>query len=231
MAELTSLKFRIKNGFSYIKQYQYELNKEYRIEFYRYGMPLFFLLVSGWLLNNVDRFIVLEFFDLESVAMYVAAYQVGMAVNLINQSITNGTVSTIYQSINLKEDTMFLMNRYLKIFSISSLFFAIGIYFIFPVIVPLLFGEQYSDSIDISILIAFALIFNGLYRIPSLVIDFYKKNMIKAWITAAAALVNIIFSILFIDFYGILAPAYGTIYAYIFLAVSVYFISKRLLKE
>ena len=231
LAEFISLMFRIDNGFSHIKRYQYEFKKEYRIEFFRYGMPLFFLLAAGWSLNNADRFIVLEFFNLESVAMYVAAYQIGMAVNLINQSITNGTVSTIYQSIHDKKDTMLLINKYLKIFAIFYFFIAIVVYITFPVIVPLIFGAQYLDSIGISILIALAFIFNGLYRLPSLVIDFLKKNTLKAWITAVAALLNIILSILLIDFYGLLAPAYGTIYSHIFLIVVVYFASKRLLSK
>ena len=229
LAELISLMFRIDNGPPYMKRYQYEFKKEYRVEFFRYGMPLFFLLTVGWLLNNADRFIVLEFFNLESVAMYVAAYQIGISVNLINQSITNGIVPIIYKSINDKKDTISLVNRYLKNFSIFYFFIAIGIYIAFPIIIPIIFGSQYLDSIDISILIALAFVFNGLYRIPSLVIDFFKKNMLKVLITAVAALLNIILSILFIDSYGLLAPAYGTAFSYIFLAIVVYFCSKRLL--
>jgi len=231
LAELISLILRIKSGFTYILNFRYELSRDYRLEFFNYGMPLFFLLASGWLLNNADRFIVLEFFNLESVASYVAAYQIGMAINLINQSVTNGTVSLIYKSIHEKKDTISLVKKYLKIFSLFYFFIAILIYVTFPFVVPLIFGSQYIDSINISILIAFAFILNGVYRIPSLVIDFFKKNLLKAKLTAIAAILNIILSIILIDKFQLLAPAYGSICAYFFLFIVIYFSSKKLLSK
>ena len=100
----------------------------------------------------------------------------------------------------------------------------------FSYLIPIIFGSTYKDSITVTILVSVAFGFGGIYRIPVLVISFYKKNNLIALLTVIAAISNLIISLYFIDSLGFLSPATGTIIAYFILSISCYYYAYKQIK-
>lgn len=228
-AEVIVLGVRFFTGFNALKNVTLVFDFEQIKPIIFYGIPVFFVMLAGWGLNQADRFIVLEYFSLKEVAHYTVAYTLGMIINTVNAALTNTVVPKIYRAIN-EGDAIGIVKKYTFVYfgiiSVLIICFALTASFF----IPLFYGEKYIESVEVAILIAVAFGVNGVYRISGLVIDFYKMNVLKTKIIFAAMLINVGLSILLINDLGIIAPAVGTIVAFIFLATASQIFGLRKLK-
>jgi O-antigen/teichoic acid export membrane protein len=216
--------------FNTLKKFKFIYSKLDFKEYLYFGFPLLFGLGAGWLLNQADRFIVLNYFTLKDVGIYTVAYSIGTIINMINQASTNAIVPTLYEKLEKKEGHKIVkrLNIYYSLIILSlSLFIGIASYWY----VPLLFGVEYVGSSDIILFISLAFAFNGIYRTAGGVIAFYKNNKLQMNILYASATINIILSIVFIPLFGILSPAIATMIAYIILTLASYKYGWKILKK
>jgi O-antigen/teichoic acid export membrane protein len=216
--------------FQSLRQLKFEFNILKFIEFYTFGLPLFAGLAAGWILNQADNYIVLAFFSLKDVGLYAVAYSIGAAVNTVNQSATNAILPILYQALKEKRGRKLVrkLNIYYSVFILLlSLIVGLGSFWY----VPLLFGVEYASSSIIVFFIALAFGFNGIYRTTNCVIAYYKRNSLQMKLVYVSAVINILMSLALISTIGLVAPAVGTLVAYIFLAFSCYYFGWKVLQE
>lgn len=208
--------------FYFYKNYGFSVKfftKNELIEIFTYGLPIFIGLGAAWLLHESDKIIVLRYFDLSIVGIYTFSYLLGSAIGMLNQSFIK-TLRPIYYK-KLKEGIM--TNTYhLKV----NLFYAIFILIVSTILMYLLnhfedivLPKEYAQGSKITSIIFYAFSIFGIYMINSLVLEFYKKNVLKMIFFYCAAIVNIVFSIYFIKDYGVNSPAYGTLFGFFVLAM------------
>ncbi len=225
LAEFTMalIRYKVINKYSL----HFRLDRLQAKEFVAFGLPVCFAVGAGWLINQSDRFIVLHYFSLAKVGIYTAAYSIGTMLDMVNTAVTNAISPVIYRELNGKSGLK-LINKYNIIYSALVLVSATAISL---VVVPFdkeLLGPKYAGSGSIIALITFAFAFSGIYRTLGLVIDFYKKTLLKTILLYICAATNIIFALALIPVAGVLAPAIGTAIAYLFLSILV---RKYTLKE
>jgi O-antigen/teichoic acid export membrane protein len=217
--------------FKTLKLFKVSINKIQFKKFIVFGFPLLLALGAGWILNQIDSYMVLYFFTLKDVGVYTVAYSVGAAVNTINQAATNAIMPMLYNALEKKEGHKIIKKinlYYSTLIILISLIVGVGSYWYIPII----FGDSYLQSANIVFFIALAFGFNGVYRTTGGVIAFYKKNNLQMKIVYLGAIVNVIFSLIFIPYFGIISPAIGTMIAFMLLAYMSYLYSMRiLLKE
>ncbi len=230
LGELLVLLVAYKLSFKTFTKFQFDFSRVAFKEYILFGLPLMIGLGGGWLLNQADRFIILNFFTLKDVGIYTVAYSIGAIVNRVNQATTNASIPILYNHLEKKEGNKIVkkLNIYYSLtVMIISLIIGIGSYWY----VPLLFGKEYLDSPPIILFIALAFAFNGIYRVTGSVIAFYKQNVLQMKLVYTSAAVNIALSILLIPVFGILSPAIATMFAYILLAYLSYIYGWRILKK
>lgn len=230
VAELITLFIKYNYSFNSLKKARLNFNKKELKNIFFYGLPLVVALFVGWGLNQSDKFMVSHFFSLKEVAYYTVGYSLGVIINTINMALTNTVVPVIYEALK-KNEAEPILQKYTRYYFIGMIFFLIPFALIVYYLVPLAYGNNYKNSVPIVILIAIAFCFNGLYRITGLVIDFYKKNILKTKIFFYAMLINIAISLLLLHFFGFMAPAIGTIVGYVFLAVASQYYGSKIIKE
>ena len=200
-------------------------------EYLKFGFPLVFGLLAGWIISHLDKYLVLYFFTLENLGYYSLGYTIGISLTLVNQSVVNAIAPKIYTLLRdgVGKKIIEKYSRYYNIFiSILVLFCCLIINYFGDVI----FGSQYSKSLNIIMLILVAVAFDGMYRIYGLVFQYFKENFLRTKIEYLTAGLNIIFSISLIPILGILAPAVGTIVSYFFAYLLYrYFAKKILIKQ
>ena len=230
VGQISLLLFMAFFTFQSLRQVSFEFNKSKFIEFYTFGLPLFAGLAAGWILNQADNYIVLAFFSLKDVGLYAVAYSIGAAVNTVNQSATNAILPILYQALKEKRGRKLVrkLNIYYSFFILLlSFFVGLGSFWY----VPVLFGDEYASSSIIVFFVSLAFGFNGIYRTTNGVIAFYKRNALQMKLVYVSAVINILVSLSLISTIGLVAPAVGTLVAYIFLALSCYYFGWKVLRE
>jgi O-antigen/teichoic acid export membrane protein len=220
IAEIIVIGLRVKYGFHSLRNYKFSINFfEYK-KIITYGLPLIVLLIGSFFLNQSDKFIVLNFFGLKEVAFYTIGYQVGSILNTVNQSLTNTLVPIIYKCLKkTPAKALPLINRYLLLYTLFIIVTLIILFFSAKNLIPFLYGVEYTDSIYVVVFISIAFGLNGIYILTNFIMDYYKYNILKVKLIYLSACVNVIISIIFIDSFGILAPAIGTVMAYLILSI------------
>lgn len=218
----------------FYKNYGFNLKfftKNELIEIFNFGLPIFIGLGAAWLLQESDKMIVLRYFDLSMVGIYTFAYLIGRSIGMINESFLK-TLRPIYYK-KLKEETM-TQSYHLKI----NLFYAVFILTVSVILVYLLdhfqhiiLPKEYIQGLKITSIIFYAFAIYGIYQINSLVLEYYKKNVQKTVFLYFGAFINILLSIYLIQYFDILAPAYGTLLGFIAITCSAIVLSFRLIRR
>jgi O-antigen/teichoic acid export membrane protein len=217
-------------SFLTLREFRFNLNIAVIQDFLKFGFPLFVGLGAGWLLNQSDNFIILHFFELKDLGLYSVAYLVGTMINQLNQAMTNSSIPKIYSALannKGKEIIQKLTFQYTIIILIISVMLGLGSYWY----MPLFFGLNYSESYKIVILISLAFAFNGIYRISGSVITYHKKNKLQTILLFVCAATNILISVSIVPFFGIIAPAVGTLCGYLVLCLLSFHFSNKLILE
>lgn len=229
LSEIIVLVVTMKITFVTLRGFKFTIEKNEIRRIIIFGLPLFIFLIAGWGLNQADKFIVLHYFSIKEVAFYTVAYSLGVSINTVNQALKNSILPMIYNA--LKEGRAEGIIRKYTLYYTAFITLCIVIlgcsasYF-----VPVFYGEEYSSSISIVVLISIAFGFNGLYRITGMILEYHKLNVLKTKLVFSSMLINIFLSIMLIDGYGVLAPAIGTIVAYMYLAFSSQYYGNKILK-
>lgn len=219
-----------KTTFSSLKNYSWNFDKNQIKSILNFGYPLVIGIGAAWIITQADKYIVLKYFDLESLGYYSLAYIIGMKITILNTSMVNAISPQVFTALknkiakNILRKYSLLYNLFLIIFTFCAIIFFK--YFGIKII-----GKTFSNSIPIIMLILIAGGFDGAYRVHGLVIEYFKETKLKTIIAYIIAGINILVSILLIPKYGILAPAIGTIIAFMLNYILTYIFALKILKR
>jgi O-antigen/teichoic acid export membrane protein len=217
-------------SFSTLKRARFSFRFRDYIYYVKFGFPLMLGLLAGWVLNQSDNFILLHFFSLYEVGLYASAYSMGLAINIVNQSVVKAFQPRIY--IALRDGKA---RSLIKSYTILYFFIIMGVSLLFGMcsyyMVPIVFGEKYSGSEGVVFIIAIAFGFNGVYRVGNQVLTYHKKNVLQTKILSISAVQNLILSIFFMPLFGFYGPAVATVFSYATLAFLSFFFGHSTLKQ
>ena len=215
-------------SFFSLKNYSFTIDYASIKEYLHYGYPLLFGLGAAWLTTQLDKFIVLYFFELKDLGYYSLGYTIGISFSIVNQSLVNAVTPRIYTILKTGSGRS-IIDKYSLYYNISvSVLVFIGIVFMY-FFGGIILSESYSESLNIILLVMVAVAFDGMYRVYGLVINYYKENKLKTKMEYLIVFINIIFSMSLIPFLGLLAPAIGTIISYLLAFLISKYFAKRLL--
>jgi O-antigen/teichoic acid export membrane protein len=201
-------------SFQSLDSFRYNIDYDYIKEHINFGWPLMVGLGAAWGITQLDKFIVVNFFDISSLGYYSLGYMIGMSFVVINQALVQSLMPKVYLFLEsgVGRKDIYKYAYLYNIFILIAVLFAMLIMYNFS---DIILGEAYRDSLDIIFLVMIAVAFDGMYRVYGLIINFYKENILRTKIEYTVLIINILISIFLIPYYGILAPAMGTITAYL----------------
>ena len=218
--------------FFYYRNWRFNFSwytKEEMLSVIKFGFPLFVSLGAAWMLQEADKYIVLKYFSLSSVGIYTFSYLVGKIMKLINQPILQILRPIYYKELKLASLTKIRHVRNVILFSIVvfSVASLLGYFLIFfKELIP----DSYNEGLRVTKIILFAFSFFGIYQLSSVILEYYKLNTLKTKLLYVGAIINILFSVILIERFGILAPAYGTLIGFGIIAILSLFYALRQLK-
>lgn len=184
-----------------------------------YGMPVAANFALVWVIASSDRFLIGWLLDLGSAGQYavgydLAQYSIGMLLMIVNLAAYPLAIHA-FESGGQEAAQNQLRKNGSVIFSVA-LTASVGVAILAPLLGGLLLGVEYREvAIELLPWVALAAALSGI-KAYYFDISFHLGGgtMMLVWISAGAALVNVLFNLMLIPSYGILGAAYATVLAY-----------------
>jgi len=198
----------------------------------RFGLPFVPYLIGLIFLNVIDRYFISVYLGMEYLAIYGAGYKMGMIVTLFVTSFRFAW-HPFFMSIREIRGAEEIFARVLTYFTLISSFVFLFLALYIDDIVKLtvfgitLFRREYWASTEIAVVVMVAYIFYGFFLNFAVGIYIKEKTNLLILSTCSAAMLNILGNIVLIPRFHLMGAAFSTLISYIFMALYIYFLSKR----
>jgi O-antigen/teichoic acid export membrane protein len=179
--------------------------------------------VAAALYMKIDQVMIKEILGEESLGIYSVAVKLTGIWLFVTAAITQSVFPSLVNIRKSNRDLFLkrlqqLYDLLIKIAIVVSLIYTLSAHFF----VPLLFGNEYSDSSDVLVLYIWSIVFvflsNGSW-------GYYLNENLEKFSSirlVVGAIINITLNIFFIKWYGLVGAAYATLISY---AISGYLIN------
>ncbi|TAL33467.1 MAG: hypothetical protein EPN93_13890 [Spirochaetes bacterium] len=182
--------------------------------------------LSNRILNYIDRIMINTNLGASDAGLYSFAYNIGMLLNVFFMAVFRAWIPYYFELMDGKDYKKLFDNtkRIFKLIIIAALFL---IYF-GKEIGMLLAKQNYYSGLGMIPIIVVGYLFNSLFFIYSWGFGYIKKPIYISLIVLVAAILNIAINAVFIPVYGAITAAYATVAAYMVMAVSAWFFTRRI---
>jgi len=181
----------------------------------RYGTPLVFVGIFGFVLNYLDRFFLNYYVTLEEVGLYTLAYQFGMLVNIL----LIGPLKRLWGPafLSVKEDdnfSRFCAKSLTYVIAIAGFVF-LGVALLSKEVLILISSEAYWDSYTVIPIIALTYAIWSARSLVEVGVVLKRKTSAIAFYTLIGAVLNIDLNLILIPQYGMAGAAWATLISFV----------------
>ncbi len=191
-------------------------------QFLAQSWPLALSGLMGLLYMRVDQIMIVKMLDQSANGIYATGVRIIELVYIIPMALAPSFLSAFgYLKSQGEEAYSAKVKQYLAISSVLSLVGGVALYLLAPVGMPLLFGEEFSESYRVVQVYALSLpaTFWGVAVTQVLISKGWNK--IPMYRTLMGLLVNLVLNFLWIPKYGFHGAAYASLISYFVTALSV----------
>ncbi len=192
------------------------------------SIPLMGHALASEVLQVSDRIMIANMVSESAVGIYSTLYTVSSISLMVWSAINSSFIPYLFQNIGkegnkIRQISLMLMGAYALI--------AVVLTFFAPEIVRILATEEYYEAIYIMPPIAAGVFLTSVSHMYANILTYYKKTVYIMYSSVIAAIVNVILNYVCIKQFGYMAAAYTTLVAYIVLAGSQMYFSRKLQKK
>jgi O-antigen/teichoic acid export membrane protein len=169
-----------------------------------FGVPLIPHVLGAFLLLSADKFVINKELGLEMTGIYMVAFSLGSALNIIFSGINSAFTPWLFGQ--LKEDDEVKKRDIVKktyLYFIFLIFLSLFTFIVAPPILKLIVGEKFHQAAEVLPLIIVGQVFLGMYFMVTNYIFYVKKTKYLSYVTIFSGAINIVLLLIFIPIYGI----------------------------
>lgn len=194
---------------------KFKFKKEYCKYALKFNLPLLPHYISMYILASSDRIMISRMVSQEATAIYSVAYSIYSIIYIFWTSVEAALTPWIYQKLseNKKDEVKRISNSLLLMYGgicIMCVLFA-------PEIMRVMAPSNYYIGIYVIPSVAAGAFFTAVYSLYIRVEFFYKKTKFSGVATLCAAIINVVFNLVFIKIFGFIAAGYTTLTCYMLL--------------
>lgn len=215
-----------------IRQFEFSFHKVLFKELLKFGLPILPVGVSGILLQLVDRPILLYLMDEASVGIYQANFRLGIFMALVT-GMFEFAWRPFFLSHAKDPNAKALFSRVMTYYlAVCAIVFLVISFFIEDVIKFKFHGHyilrpEYWDGLAVVPLVLVSYIFSGIGTNLNAGIQIEKKTKYLFPTSFSGSLTKIILTFIFVPKYGIMGAAYATIFGYLMVEITLYFVVQK----
>ena len=193
-----------------------------------FSLPLVPSAIAYYSMGYMDRYFLLKFADLESIALYSIAFRVASIVQLISSGFISAWPPFVYKKAEEnEEESKKIFNGIFLIFGIILLFVGIFISIFSPELVTLLATEKYiKASVVVPVMVYYTIfyIITGYFCVGIGIKKVTRYRMYAGLIASAA---NFVLNFLLVPKFGIIGASVATFVSYGVYGVLVMYWSEK----
>ncbi len=193
-----------------------------------FGLPLVSNLVSIWVLQLSDRYLLSRLGSLSQTASYTVAYSLGGILGVVILSPFSLAWPTTMFAIAKRADAKHIYRLVFRWYSIFLLFASLGLLFVSISALYIFFPPSYYSAMPVIPIVSLSIMFFGIYSYFTVGISIQRKTWFAVILTTISALANVGLNIILIPLYGSIGAAVSTLIAYTLLALMGYIVNQRL---
>jgi O-antigen/teichoic acid export membrane protein len=202
-------------------------------EYFSFGWPFTIIMISSWILNLFNRYLLKYYLGSSAVGVYSAIF------NLSSQSLSfifMALMLAVYPilvkvwEVEGKEITAELVTKFIRYYFMLCLPVLIGLIMLSDEIINILTTKDFVSGIKIVPYIAFSSFLVGLNQYFTKPVELEKKSKLLSLLMLIAAIINVVSAFILIPKYGLKGAAISTLLAYIFLTFTNWFVGRKFLK-
>ncbi len=193
-----------------------------------FGLPHVMNLLSGWVLQLSDRYLLEVLGSLAQTASYSVAYSLGSVLSAVVIAPFSLAWWTLMFPIAKRSDAALVFQRIFRWFSLVLLLATFALSLVGILILDLLFPVSYHNAAPIIPIIALSIMFNGIFVVVALGTSLLKKTWSVAIFITLSAVINVGCNLFLIPLYGSLGAAWATLLAYIVLTFGTYLYNQHI---
>lgn len=204
------------------------VDREYIRHALRFGLPLVPHVLSAVAVVMIDRLFVAHYAGLAQTGLYSLGYQLGSMIGLLEDSFNRAFQPWLFEQLKkndpeTKRKIVLFTYGYFAVFAALAIALGVAAPFILSILVP----DRFQGAHIHVVWIALGYAFNGMYKMVSGYMFYAERTGALAWLTSAAAAVNILLNYLLVPRYGAIGSAYATTIAFFLSFVLTWIVSAR----
>jgi len=218
-----SIFYMFRNGYINMSYSTKEIKKILKL-----SLPLIPHVIGGIVIGLSDRFFIEEMISIEMVGIYSVGYMFGQVVMIFTEAFIMAWSPWFYKM--LAEPTEEKKRRIINfsyLYIIATFGTAVFISVLAKLLIPYFLDERYKDAGDYVFWIAIGYAIHGVYKIVFPYIVHVNKTAFLAVSTTVAAVLNLVFNYVLIDYYGAIGAAYATGIAFGVSAILVFWYQNK----
>lgn len=192
-----------------------------------FGLLLVPVMLSGWVIDLSDRYVLRLFASLDEVAVYGVGYKIAMILQFAIVWPFQLAWPVVSFSISNREGHHQTYARTATYFAATLVYAAVALSLVSRVGVPVLVGEGFAEAYRIIPLICLALVFNGMHFCMSPGVHVSGKTKVFLPLTLIAASLNLGLNFLLVPRFGMFGAAWATVAAFLALALGTWLTGQR----
>ncbi len=195
---------------------------------FSFGLPMVGNLVSIWVLQLADRYLLSHLGSLAETASYTVAYSLGGVLGALVLSPFSLAWPTAMFAIAKRDDAASVFRQIFRWYSLFLLFATAGLMLASVCVLYLFFPVSYYVAVPVIPIVALSIMFFGIYNYFTVGISIRRKTWLAVVLTALAALTNVGLNLWLIPSYGAIGAAFATLVGYLLLAIGGYIVNQWL---
>ena len=200
-------------------------------DYLTFSMPLIPAILSIWIYNLSDRYIIGYFLDIGNVGIYSVSYSLGNMVSLFYGPISVvflPALSKLYRD-NKNDEIISHFNNLSKLYLILAIPSMFGLSVLSKKLLITLTTSDFTEGFIVIPIIAMGTILFNYGSINANILILHKQTKKFALITIFSAIINLILNIILVPMIGIVGAALATLMTFIFYFIANGILSFRLL--
>ncbi len=195
---------------SYIRRLKFAVNFVLIRQLLKFGLPLIWVGISNVIITMLNRYILVNFADLESVGLFSFAFKISNTIKvLIIESMTLSLTPILYKKLTEPNGNHFVRKNYLYSAFIVMLTYILFSSFARELIYFTARNQEYHDAYRLIPLLGLVYLFNTTNYFYNILLGFTKNTKIIAKITVITAVLSIILNVVLIPLFNSYGAAIG----------------------
>ncbi len=204
-----------------------KLDRNIAKDMLRYSVPLIPNMLSWWISNYSDKFLIIYFSGIELSGLYAISYKIPSIVNVISTIFISAWQISSVDDFGSEESKKFYSDIYQKYSTILMIGTSV-IILLSKFLGGILFQQKFYEAWHYVPILSFAVMFHALSVFFGSVYTAAKKTKSVAYSVIIGAIINIVLNIILILNYGAYGAAIATLVSYIVVFLIRVFHSKTI---